>query len=435
MVYVTIIIPIHNSEKYLRECLNSALFQSFKDIEILCIDGGSTDTSDKIIKEFQEKDNRINLIYDTNTSYGHKINLGVSKAEGEYIAILESDDRLEPGMIEKLYHVAKKYDTDIADADYFEFINLKNRELHSIGQKYSHQEDYGHLIHYKNVCERDIPTTGIWTALYKKDFLIKNNIYLNESPGASYQDISFLFLTSLFAEKVYHLNLPLYAYRVDNADSSVKDDKKVFEISWECEFLRNSLKSREINTRESWKMYYIRKYKAFYWNYCRLSANTREKFLEIYIQELKNDLEDEDVSREAFSTIYEMTFLLLENKKLFIKEAKNGYGQPFLSSIYSQIKNIGEQELVLFGAGNYGMRIYDILEQNTNNVKAICDNSVSRQGMIWNHLAITSVEQALHDFPHAIYFITSYRNQKEMKEQLLKEGISEENIMIVFHDR
>lgn len=91
---VTIIVPIHNSEKYLKECIKSALDQTFYDIEILCIDGGSTDLSFEIIKELREEDSRIQYIRDSNTSYGHKINLGINIARGKYIAILESDDRM-----------------------------------------------------------------------------------------------------------------------------------------------------------------------------------------------------------------------------------------------------------------------------------------------------------------------------------------------------
>ena len=88
-VKITVVVPVHNSEKYLKECLESALSQSFKDIEILCIDGGSKDASFEIIKKIQEKDDRIVYISDSDTGYGHKLNIGIGKARGKYISILE----------------------------------------------------------------------------------------------------------------------------------------------------------------------------------------------------------------------------------------------------------------------------------------------------------------------------------------------------------
>ena len=95
----------------------------------------------------------------------------------------------------------------------------------------------------------------------------KQKILFHTSEGASYQDASFLFLTSILAKNVYHLSIPLYQYRVDNVGSSVKDDRKIFEIIYEMEFLKNDLEKRDIHDQSVWKLYYIRKYNAFYWNY------------------------------------------------------------------------------------------------------------------------------------------------------------------------
>ncbi len=80
-VKISVIVTVHNAEKYLRECLDSVCNQTFSQIEILCIDGGSTDLSPQILKEYQQKDNRIQIIHDPNTSYGHKINVGMRLAK------------------------------------------------------------------------------------------------------------------------------------------------------------------------------------------------------------------------------------------------------------------------------------------------------------------------------------------------------------------
>lgn len=121
-IRISVIVTIHNAEKYLRECLDSALAQTFTDIEILCIDGGSLDSSPQILEEYARKDGRIRIINDSNTSYGHKVNRGVQEARGEYISVLESDDMYEPFMLEKLYEVAEQYSPDFVNADYTCFL-------------------------------------------------------------------------------------------------------------------------------------------------------------------------------------------------------------------------------------------------------------------------------------------------------------------------
>ena len=99
---VSIIVTVHNADKYIRECLDSVVNQTYKDIEIICVDGGSKDLSPEILKEYQARDNRIRIINDINTSYGHKINIGIKEAKGDYVAVIESDDIYENNMVEIL---------------------------------------------------------------------------------------------------------------------------------------------------------------------------------------------------------------------------------------------------------------------------------------------------------------------------------------------
>ena len=131
-IKISVIVTVHNAEKYLRECLDSVCNQTFGEIEILCIDGGSTDLSPQILEEYIQKDNRIRIINDSNTSYGHKINVGIAQAEGDYIAVLESDDMYMPYMLERLYRVAEKYEPDFVNADYTSFFDVdgKRHELY-----------------------------------------------------------------------------------------------------------------------------------------------------------------------------------------------------------------------------------------------------------------------------------------------------------------
>jgi glycosyltransferase involved in cell wall biosynthesis len=112
---ISIIIPVYNSEKYLRACLDSALAQTLEDIEILCVDDGSKDGSADIIRDYQKRTDRIVLLQQENRGAAAARNRGLERAEGEYIFFLDSDDRIAaPDTLEKLCGAAKRHGTDIA---------------------------------------------------------------------------------------------------------------------------------------------------------------------------------------------------------------------------------------------------------------------------------------------------------------------------------
>ena len=113
MPKVSVVIPIYNAENYLRQCLNSIVGQTLRDIEIICVDDGSTDTSLSIIHEYAQKDPRIKVISKPNSGYGHSMNVGLDAATGEYFGIVDSDDYILPEMYETLYYYAHKDDLDV----------------------------------------------------------------------------------------------------------------------------------------------------------------------------------------------------------------------------------------------------------------------------------------------------------------------------------
>lgn len=112
-VKVSILIPIYNVEEYLVACLSSVVNQKLKEIEIICINDGSTDKSLNIIQKFMQIDNRIKLINKQNSGYGDSMNFGLKAAQGEYIGIIESDDIAKKNMFKELYNIAKKMTSQI----------------------------------------------------------------------------------------------------------------------------------------------------------------------------------------------------------------------------------------------------------------------------------------------------------------------------------
>ena len=111
--FISIIIPVYNSEKLLKQCLDSVLNQTLNNIEIICVDDGSTDNSFEILKEYEKKDNRVIALTQKNSGAGVARNKGVEIAKGKYIAFIDSDDWIEHDALEKLYNNIENNDSDM----------------------------------------------------------------------------------------------------------------------------------------------------------------------------------------------------------------------------------------------------------------------------------------------------------------------------------
>lgn len=245
MSKISIVIPVYNVEKYVRECLDSVCNQTLEDIEIICVDDGSTDKSGDILDEYAAKDRRIHVIHKENEGYGKAMNIGMAAASSPYVGIVESDDMIVPHMYESLYRVMEEKKVDMVKADFYEFyINSEGRcieEYHpltadtaliglyeTILDAYSHEE----VFRFEKYT---------WSGLYRTDFLRREGILHNETPGASYQDNGFWFQTMIKAESIYFLRQAFYRYRIDNPNSSMYSKGKLFAICDEYDFIHDIL--------------------------------------------------------------------------------------------------------------------------------------------------------------------------------------------------
>ncbi len=123
MAKVSVIIPVYNVEPYLKQCMDSVVGQTLKDIEIICVDDGSTDGSLDILKEYATEDSRIQIIEQKNAGAGAARNNGMRHATGKYLSFLDSDDFFEPRMLEKAY--------DLAEKDQADFVAYKSDQYHT----------------------------------------------------------------------------------------------------------------------------------------------------------------------------------------------------------------------------------------------------------------------------------------------------------------
>lgn len=221
---VSVIVPMYNVEKYLSQCLGSLKCQTMTDIEFICINDGSTDKTLEIAENFSVQDSRFRIVSKANEGYGASINIGLELAKGDYIGIVESDDFVKANMFNALYKTAIESDCEIVKSNFYSYSQkgglVFEEPLYQMQcNKIFSLEDQPQLLDV-NPC--------IWTALYNAKFLKRNRISFNETPGASYQDISFSLLAYYKAHKMLCIKDAWYCYRTDNENSSINSLGKVF---------------------------------------------------------------------------------------------------------------------------------------------------------------------------------------------------------------
>ena len=207
---VSVIVPIYNAEKYLRECLDSVVGQTLEDIEIILIDDGSTDSSAVIVDEYAAKDSRIVAVHKANGGYASGINYGLDHARGEYIAIVESDDIASADMLESLYEAAGKSQADAVMSDYTFIDDSEKGEYRyfSYGGNVEKNGD-GCFNLQSSPCIMHKPAYP-WHKLYRRSFLEKHSIRMLEDGLGSYQDQPWNAEILSKAEKLYHIPKSLY---------------------------------------------------------------------------------------------------------------------------------------------------------------------------------------------------------------------------------
>ena len=248
MPKISVIIPVFNVENYLEKCLDSVVNQTLNDIEIICINDGSTDNSPNILESYVQKDARIIVINQENKGLSAARNRGLEIAKGEYISFVDSDDWIDENFLEKLYEAITKNNCDIAIATI-----IRKREYH---QKYrvlySDEKIFSTFEEKVKICA--IPRCCyVWNKLYKAR-LVKDSVF---KEGVYYEDMLWLPLILDKAEKLVTVPNTVYWYRVNN-NSIVKKNpspKKQLDLYNAKKFLTEYLTSKGVKLSEKDKEY------------------------------------------------------------------------------------------------------------------------------------------------------------------------------------
>lgn len=311
---VSVIIPVYNSEKYLRDCLDSALGQTLENIEIICVNDGSTDGSLNILREYAERDSRVQVIDKPNAGYGHTMNVGLDRAQGEYVAFLESDDMIREDAYERLSRQADEQSLDIIKADYYE-LRGEGKEALKVRVRLSKDEDQYNAV----VKPVDTPWTFYMPmmnaiGLLRRDMIECYHIRHNETPGAAHQDMGFWFQTFCCAESLLYVDEPFYIYRQDNPSSSMNSDKTTFCTLDEYTYIEQFLLNNPSLKQKILPVFYHRKFQSAMFSYKRAELSLRLPFLRKLAEEYRRDQETGNLDTSRFKkTDQEKLQQLLDN--------------------------------------------------------------------------------------------------------------------------
>lgn len=203
---VSIIMPIYNAEKYLEKSLDSILNQSYRNIELILINDGSTDSSKHICEVYQNKDSRVKFIDIENSGPGYARNVGIDNAIGDYISFVDADDWIEVEAIETLLNISILNDYDVVSSNHYRVVdeieisknNYKTGELSDTYESFKTSSSFGY----------------VWGKLYKKSFINKHEIRFSEERKVFLEDTLFNLKVVAYNPEYYVLNKPLYYYNI-----------------------------------------------------------------------------------------------------------------------------------------------------------------------------------------------------------------------------
>lgn len=302
---ISVIIPIYNAEKYLKKCLNSVVSQTYKNLEILLINDGSSDRSLDICYYFQDIDNRIQIFTCLNSGAAFARNLGLSKCNGKYIMFVDSDDYILPETIDILYSAIKKYEADISTSYVLPSVEKKYYDLLGTG-----------LVSktiFMNYLLSDKIKSYLMNRLYKKE-LWTDIRFPNEM---KVEDLAVLYKVIDKADKIVNVNKELYKYTEDNPNSETRTNNDVIGLYPRCIFNFERLefaKKKYIDAIDE-----VLYQAVSYGNICYFKMNKsyyneqKQKILYYFIKNKKNIMNSYTLPLykkiEAFVIMHQWTFL------------------------------------------------------------------------------------------------------------------------------
>lgn len=218
---ISILVPVYNAEKFLASCLDSILIQTYSNFEVICVNDGSIDKSEQILKDYSAKDPRVKYYTTVNQGVGHARNVLLEKSLGEYITFVDADDMIVPEYLQNLYQAMSQTDADMVRCTWKE---SRQGKLFPAGCSSKRNQSFG-----EEPAQRILAgyyDSIVWGKLIKTRFVKENNLAFFE--GAVAEDLSFAILLFVFAGGIISVDTPLYIYQRDNVNAITTRPNKMY---------------------------------------------------------------------------------------------------------------------------------------------------------------------------------------------------------------
>ena len=241
---VSVIIPIYNVEKYLKQCIESIINQTYKNIYIILIDDGSTDESKKIMEEFEKKEKRISSYYQDNKGAPAARNLGIENSKGKYIMLFDSDDILEKSAIEKMVNIIERDKSDLVIGNFVRVDN-ENKKIIKINHEWDDEKIIEENIRYNALVLNPLPGNK----LFRAQTIKQNKIRFDNVKIA--QDLNFYLKFVMVCHRITLINDMIFRYRLSNNGISRQKNFRMFDIVNSLEKVEKF--ANDLNMNEDYK--------------------------------------------------------------------------------------------------------------------------------------------------------------------------------------
>lgn len=432
---LTVILPSLNVVQYIGQCLTSVINQSYMDLEIICVDAGSTDGTLDIIKQYADSDKRVRIINCDEKSYGYQVNIAMDNAQGRYVAIVDTDDFVALDMYINLVNLAEKYNLDYIKTDYVEYYQFESNNIYEHKKSIISERDlYNKIINPKEYPQLHCEDGYLWCGIYNMEFIRKNKIRFNTTKGAAFQDVGFFHQVTYYANRVMYTDVEGYYYRISRIGNSISSPNGLKYMLQEYKRLICE-KLIPVDDRIQWKYIYKKMILSLVAEcdkdaiYMAFEHENIRPYLEEAVKLIKENigyLKKIDFHEKYWNKVW----LLLDDHNEFAK--KQYEKECAIKSLMNvcKIHNRSDQNprIVVFGCGLRGKRIEEILMKRGIKVSAFVDNDMQKVGSVIDGVEVVSLENEM--LRNTLYVISIKGYYNDVKEQLLSQGIQKNKIYI-----
>lgn len=431
---VSVIMPSLNVVKYIDECIQSVLNQSLKEIEIICVDAGSTDGTYERLKEYETNDSRVRVILSDKRSYGYQVNLGIKESNAKYIGIVETDDYVDENMFDILYNRAEDNNLDFVKADFTFLYDFDGYYLYKPAKLFDENTNkfYNKVIQPLDCTYLYFHDFNVWKGIYNREFLIENDVMFNESAGASFQDIGFQQLLLYYAKRCMYIPEKLYYYRFGHMTNSSVSPKILQFVKQEFGHLLDN----KLNGMTGRKIELI---------YQKMGLDLWSQY-NVLIDLNGSGVKKEDVD-QCYQWIKQKLFIALNNgivksidmnqttwKQItFLLDDKEAYTDKYLAMIQAKtdrIKSKLGKINVIWGCGVYGMEALNFCKKYGYDCIALIDNNSKLWGRKISGIEVKAPVDIINKKLDVKYVVANKLHSEEIEMQLKKNGVPDKSIVI-----